>query len=81
MTLKWEALRWRDLNTDMFADIMQGSCVLAKLQFLQVYTTDTGWIGVSPMKAENETPETLDLIHRDFNVPKILVPDKAKKLI
>ncbi|GKY96005.1 hypothetical protein MPSEU_000561000 [Mayamaea pseudoterrestris] len=77
-----EALRFRNLNTFMFTDTMQGPCKSRRgNQYLQVYCTDASFTSVYPMKARKQAPETLELLFRDVGVPKILTPDNAPELV
>ena len=74
-------LRYPRLNTEMYCDILVGTCVsLMGNKYAAVYCTPFHWICVDPIEKKSDAHYTLDNLFRRVGVPHTLIPDNAGEL-
>ncbi|GAX26404.1 hypothetical protein FisN_UnNu099, partial [Fistulifera solaris] len=74
-------LRYPRLNTEMYCDILVGTCVsLLGNKYAAVYCTPFHWICVDPIEKKSDAHYTLDNLFRRVGVPHTLIPDNAGEL-
>lgn len=74
-------LRYPRLNTEMYCDILIGTCVsLEGNKYAAVYCTPFHWICVDPIEKKSDVHYTLDTLFRRVGVPHTLIPDNAGEL-